>query len=135
MRKEAQIIRERFSVTLLKALVDRYKAPPSAAFVAREFNLRAIDSRTITQETARRWIKGLSLPELEKILILQDWLFVDLNPVIKDSIPSQADDESKKVQDAIKKKDKFILGINSIALALETLLKEIKLLQNKADEI
>ena len=74
-----QIIRNNFSAALEKALIERYKKLPSAAFLAKEFNLRAKDIYTIRQETARKWLRGLAIPELDKLLILHIWLGLNLH--------------------------------------------------------
>ena len=74
-----QKIRNSFSEALERALIERYKKLPSAAFLAKEFNLRAKDIYTIRQETARKWLRGLAIPELDKLLILHIWLGLDLH--------------------------------------------------------
>ncbi len=74
-----QKIRNNFSEALEKALIERYKKLPSAAFLAKEFNIRAKDIYTIRQETARKWLRGLAIPELDKLLILHIWLGLDLH--------------------------------------------------------
>ena len=67
-----------FSKELCLRLIDQYGRMPSAAVVCRDFNLRANDVSTISQETARRWIRALSLPEIDKLQILIQWLKLDL---------------------------------------------------------
>ena len=74
-----QKIRNNFSEALEKALIERYKKLPSAAFLAKEFNIRAKDIYTIRQETARKWLRGLAIPELDKLLVLHIWLGLDLH--------------------------------------------------------
>ena len=76
-----QKIRNNFSEALEKALIERYKKLPSAAFLAKEFNIRAKDIYTIRQETARKWLRGLAIPELDKLLVLHIWLGLDLNSI------------------------------------------------------
>jgi hypothetical protein len=44
-----------------------------------EFNFRAYDTKGISRETARKWIKGLGLPRAEAMQILVDWL--GINPL------------------------------------------------------
>lgn len=51
---------------------------PSNAIVAREFNLRAYDTEPITQESVRRWVRGISMPDEIKMRILVSWLDLDL---------------------------------------------------------
>lgn len=47
---------------------------PSAAVLARDFNFRSSHTQPISAETARRWIRGLSMPEMERLTVLIDWL-------------------------------------------------------------
>jgi hypothetical protein len=76
-----QALRDDFSKALKDGLLIRYRELPSAAFVAKEFNLRNSVSDAITQETARRWLRGLAIPVLDKLLVLRSWLHIDLNAI------------------------------------------------------
>jgi len=76
-----QALRDDFSKALKDGLLIRYRELPSAAFVAKEFNLRTSVSDAITQETARRWLRGLAIPVLDKLLVLRSWLHIDLNAI------------------------------------------------------
>jgi hypothetical protein len=71
--------RSAFSRLLRESLISRYGKLPSAAFVAREFNIRAYGCEPVTQESARRWLRGLSIPTGNKLGVLQAWLKFDLN--------------------------------------------------------
>lgn len=71
--------RPAFSRLLRESLISRYGKLPSAAFVAREFNIRAYGCEPVTQESARRWLRGLSIPTGNKLGVLQAWLQFDLN--------------------------------------------------------
>lgn len=51
---------------------------PSAAVLARDFNFRSQALEPITAETARRWVRGLSMPGFDRLRILIDWL--EMNP-------------------------------------------------------
>lgn len=75
-------IKNRFSIVLNQQLLSYYRRIPSASILARDFNSRASGTiNPITQETARRWIRGLSMPEMDKLQILIQWLDlqIDLN--------------------------------------------------------
>lgn len=75
-------IKNRFSIVLNQQLLGYYRRIPSASILARDFNSRASGTiNPITQETARRWIRGLSMPEMDKLQILIQWLDlqIDLN--------------------------------------------------------
>lgn len=63
-----------FSKELMRCLLDKYGRMPSAAVLARDFNFRSGDLSPITAETARRWIRGLSMPEMERLKLLIEWL-------------------------------------------------------------
>jgi len=63
-----------FSKEFSRCLIEYYGRMPSASVVSRDFNLRAKDVSAISQETARRWMRSLSLPEMEKLQILIEWL-------------------------------------------------------------
>ena len=67
----------KFSITLKNALVLNYGECPSTSFIANNFNLRAIDSQTITRETARKWLIGKSFPEASKLNVLVEWLGIN----------------------------------------------------------
>ena len=76
-------IKENFSALLRDSLRSRFGRIPSAAVVAREFNLRAYDTTPISQESARRWLRGVSLPEEERLRVLVNWLNLDFNEALK----------------------------------------------------
>jgi hypothetical protein len=82
MRKTNDI-KDNFSALLRDSLRSRFGRIPSAAVVAREFNLRAYDTAPISQESARRWIRGVSLPEEERLRVLVNWLDLDFNRVLR----------------------------------------------------
>jgi hypothetical protein len=68
-----------FSKELSRCLIEYYGRMPSASVVSRDFNLRANEEVAISQETARRWIRSLSLPEIERLKILVEWLGLDMS--------------------------------------------------------
>jgi hypothetical protein len=76
-------IKENFSALLRDSLRSRYGRIPSAAVVAREFNLRAYETSPVSQESARRWLRGVSLPEEERLRILVNWLNLDFNKALQ----------------------------------------------------
>ena len=69
-----QHIANEFSGLLNKCLVKKYKKTPSANFVANQFNFRANGSSTITSETARKWMRGIAVPEIDRFIVLIHWL-------------------------------------------------------------
>lgn len=75
-------VTEQFGHVFREALKNAYGGSlPSAAFVARQFNLRCSRSCTVSQESTRRWIRGCSLPDPERLLVLSGWLDIDYNRV------------------------------------------------------
>lgn len=76
---------------------------PSASVVSRDFNLRAENIAPISQETARRWIRSISIPEIEKLQLLVEWLDLDLSFVTQKEFDSSSlerrsgEQRSKKV--------------------------------------
>jgi hypothetical protein len=75
-------VKENFSALLRNSLKDRYGRLPSAAVLAREFNLRAYNTTPISGESARRWLRGVCLPEEERLRILVNWLNLDFNKAL-----------------------------------------------------
>ncbi len=75
-------MKEQFARSLRECLKVRYGKLPSAAAVARDFNLRAYGVSPITQESARRWIRGEAFPKPEYLEILLSWLAISLDPAV-----------------------------------------------------
>lgn len=71
-------MKQEFAKELALRLVEHYGRIPSAAVLARDFNLKNRQFDPISQETARRWIRGISLPELDRLKTLVDWLNIEL---------------------------------------------------------
>lgn len=80
--ESAEKIKSQFSKALRGALVAHYGKLPAASVLSREFNLRARGVDSISQESARRWLRGLSMPTQDKLGILQAWLSLDLNIIL-----------------------------------------------------
>lgn len=76
-------IREAFAAQLRDRLRQRFRGKlPSAAIVAREFNLRAGAVLPISQESTRRWIRGTSIPDAPRLAVLAAWLHLDFNAAL-----------------------------------------------------
>ena len=67
-------IANEFSGLLNKCLLKKYNKTPSANFVANQFNFRANGTSTITAETARKWMRGMAVPEIDRFIVLIHWL-------------------------------------------------------------
>jgi len=73
------MMKDEFAKSLARHLLDYYGRVPSASILARDFNFRVgIEGTQISQETARRWIRGISMPELDKLQVLVDWLNLEM---------------------------------------------------------
>jgi hypothetical protein len=119
-----------FSIALQKALLKRYKKIPSSSFIAKEFNLRSAFTKPITAEAARRWIKGISVPEFEKLAILRNWLALDLNLIcIESTMPPTRKEQPQSLQVSTIDHGKFQELVHQINCDVDLLLKEIKNLQ------
>lgn len=79
-------VKGQFATLLESALTEHFGRPPSNASVAREFNLRAYNVEPVTQESVRRWRKGISMPEERKLRILVFWLNLDLKLCFQTSL-------------------------------------------------
>lgn len=79
-----QQLQEKFSAKLRDNLRLKYNgAIPSAAIFATHFNLQLKeDALCISQETARRWIRGCCLPDAARQQALATWLGLDLNAAL-----------------------------------------------------
>ena len=126
-----QALRDSFSLSLVKALALRYQEIPSAAFVAKEFNLRTSTSDSITQESARRWLRGLAIPELDKLLVLRSWLDLNLNALGMPSVEAAEKRNAELKGSTLEKQEEFINTTKSIKDALQVLMKEVQLLEEK----
>ena len=74
--------KDHFAAALRTALKNKFGRLPSTTFVAMHFNLRN-SSNGVSGETARRWIRGVSLPRSDHMQVLVDWLELDMDHVIK----------------------------------------------------
>ena len=71
-------VAQQFARALNRGLFRYYGRNPSAAMVARDFNFRSRSESPISQEASRKWMRGLTVPELAKMQVLAEWLNLDL---------------------------------------------------------
>ena len=129
-----QELRDSFASALNNSLLLRYQKMPSAAFVAKEFNLRSHMTEAITQESARRWLRGLAIPDLAELLVLRSWLDIDLNAL---GMPNIESIEKRNIQlsgDALAKQEAFVLTTQSIKQTLQGLMKELENLEGNLEQ-
>lgn len=86
-----EIVLDNFSYVLRRALSQRYQRASSAHLCA-EFNLRSLGAPTISSETMRKWRSGISMPAPGHMIILRDWLSLDLNDIFSRKILSRVGD-------------------------------------------
>lgn len=91
----------KFADVLNRALIMKYKKVPSGYFLANQFNLRAEGTTTITAETARKWVKGLSVPEIDRFKVLIRWLELDVDDLFNTKAVHLNRKENNDVIDAI----------------------------------
>jgi hypothetical protein len=78
----AEQIRKKFSKALREALVKDLGRLPPASYLSRHFNLRARGVGSISQESARRWMRGLSVPSPDKLSVLASWMRLDIQEIL-----------------------------------------------------
>jgi len=74
---------------------------PSATHFANQFNFRAHGTTAITRETARKWVTGQAIPEIERLNILLEWLELDPNKFLSSSARQSAACETGAGDDLI----------------------------------
>jgi hypothetical protein len=70
-----------FSQALKVALLKKFRKNVTAAFLVKSFNAKCNQGEGISYESGRNWLNGNTLPVFEKIVILRDWLVIDLNVI------------------------------------------------------
>jgi hypothetical protein len=126
-----KILRVSFALELKKCLLQRYQELPSAAFVAKEFNLRTHTTEAITQESARRWIRGLAIPDLAKLLVLRSWLNLDINALGAPILESLEKNGGAMSNNDFAEQEEFIKTTQSIRQSLHILMGELESLEKK----
>jgi hypothetical protein len=85
--QQFESVTEQFGHVFREALKRSYGKLPTAASVARDFNLRCAGTSLVSQESARRWIRGRSMPDPERLAVLSTWLEIDYNAVFGCAAP------------------------------------------------
>ena len=122
-----------FSQALKIGLLSKFRKIPSSGYIAKEFNLRATDSATITAETARRWLKGMVLPDVPKLINLSKWLEIDLNILLSLNKVNEFQDHDvskRELAELLDSSEKIIQSLQNISSDLQSLVLKIK---NKDD--
>ena len=74
---------ESFAEIFQVALIKKFKRIPTAQFITVQFNAQCEPGRNITQESVRRWLNGITIPEFDRLIVVRDWLDIDLNGFAK----------------------------------------------------
>jgi hypothetical protein len=127
-------LQESFALALANGLLAHYREIPSASFLAKEFNLRARHCEPITQESARRWLKGLAIPKFDKLLLLRSWLDLDLNALGLPSLEATIK-KNQLEKDLLARQEAFIARTQSIKEALEVLIHEVERLEVTLEDL
>ena len=77
MHKNRETTLRRFERTLRTGIARKLGRQVSAQRFADQFNLRANGTDTISRETARKWIRGTTIPDYERLAVLIQWLELD----------------------------------------------------------
>ena len=87
-----------FSDELNKALSLKYKSKKiSALYFATQFNKQCKKSSLhISQESARKWLKGLSFPNQERVMVLILWLKLDSRLFYIEDLQTSNDDDNNQ---------------------------------------
>lgn len=75
------LLNKKFSEELKACLEKKYKRKIKNAEFATFYNLQF--DRSITSETARKWLRGESVPNVHTINDLANWLKMDLSGLFK----------------------------------------------------
>jgi len=87
-----------FSDELNKALRLKYKSKKiSSLYFATQFNKHCKKSSLhISQESARKWLKGLSFPNQERVMVLILWLKLDSRLFYIEDLQTSNDDDNNQ---------------------------------------
>ncbi len=86
-------MKEKFSAQLRAALKAKFGRLPSASHFAVVFN-RQIAPDEVSGESARRWIRGVTLPSYHHMEALVQWLNLDLDTVMRSKTPASVERSS-----------------------------------------
>lgn len=75
---------KRFGICLRELLKSKYPyLRITSVFLAEQYNLRSNSSHAISNETARKWLNGTSLPSVHRFHVLHTWLGIDYKFIAK----------------------------------------------------
>ena len=77
MHKNRETTLGKFERALRASIARKLGRKISAQRFADQYNLRAYGTETISRETARKWIRGTTIPDYERLAVLVQWLELD----------------------------------------------------------
>ena len=123
-----QTIKKEFAVALKKGIYKKFNKHLSIADFTIQYNLQF--HQPISNETARKWLSGLSLPQIDKLVHMTQWLNLELPqlfglPECTQSKVFEYDDLVNKIEGIYQTyKDKMELDMETL-LALKELIKKL----------
>lgn len=122
-----QTIKKEFAGALKKGIYKKFNKHLSIVDFAIQYNLQF--HQPISNETARKWLTGLSLPQIGKMVHMQQWLNLELPlfglPVSRQSKMLEYDDLVNKIEDIYQTyKEKMELDMETL-LTLKELIKKL----------
>ena len=110
MHRNRETTLSKFEQSLRTGIARKLGRQVSAQRFADQFNLRAHGTETISRETARKWIRGTTIPDYERLAVLIDWLELNPleflanenakeNPTLLNDVDIFIHDKSKRVED------------------------------------
>lgn len=118
---------EKFSELLAQHLVKAFGRTPSASTLANQFNLRAYGTKTITRETARKWLRGEAMPAWQNLNVLMNWLAIE--PFQLYELIEQESNSSAAVE--IRKESHRSIGVDPMRQIINEILKELQPTESK----
>lgn len=114
-----QTIKQSFAIALQVAIKKKFKKQLSIVDFTIQYNLQF--HHPISNETARKWVTGISLPQMDKLIQLKHWLKLDL-PILF-NLPNATQQKLSEQQELVDKIEEIYLSYKEkMELDMETLL-------------
>lgn len=123
-----QTIKKEFAEALKKAIHKKFNKHLSIVDFTIQYNLQF--HQPVSNETARKWLSGLSLPQINKLVQMQQWLNLELPllfglPETTQSKMLEDDDVVHKIEEIYQTyKEKMELDLDTL-LTLKELIKKL----------
>ena len=118
-----EISKANFAKHLADSLLMKYKKQVSVVFFVDQFNLHAYGTNVIAYETGRKWLKGISIPQVSKMNVLIKWLNIDVKKIFEYPSVSKGDSYSNAgyidASAGINKSDHLVESLQSVIIDLD----------------